>query len=67
MNTGYQVMLQFAITQHVRDLSMMMQLVEFFGCGYVTKDGPTKVQFRIRNFMDLLKLSLPRLRRGIVR
>ena len=56
MKTGYQVMLQFTITQHIRDELMMMKLIEFFGCGYLAKDGLTKVQYRIRHFKDLLHL-----------
>jgi LAGLIDADG endonuclease len=56
MATGYQVMLQFIITQHIRDLVMMTQFIEFFGCGYLAKDGATKVQFRIRKFNDLMRL-----------
>ncbi len=35
---------------------MMENLVEFFGFGYLAKDGPTKYQYRVRNVQDLVKL-----------
>ena len=56
MKTGYQVILQFTITQHIRDELMIIKFIQFFGCGYLAKDGNTKVQYRIRNFGDLLHL-----------
>lgn len=46
MALGYQVQLQFAITQHIRDAPLMAKFPDFFNCGYVTADGPTKQQFR---------------------
>lgn len=54
MRLGYQVQLQFAITQHIRDLQLINQFIPFFGnVGLIVKDGPTKVQFRIRSFKHL--------------
>jgi hypothetical protein len=53
MKTGFQVTLEFVITQHIRDVLLMHKLVEFFNCGYLIKDGPTKYQYRIRNINDL--------------
>jgi len=53
MGLGYQVQLQFAITQHNRDAELMDKFPLFFNCGYVTNDGPTKKQFRIRDFSQM--------------
>ena len=53
MKIGYQVTLQFVITQHIRDVVLMQKFVDFFNCGYLTKDGLTKYQYRIRNLKDL--------------
>lgn len=53
MKTGFQVLLNFCITQHIRDMALMNKLIPFFGCGYLKKDGPTKVQFTIRNVAHL--------------
>lgn len=56
MTLGYLVSLEFSVTQHIRDTKMMQDLVNFFGFGYLAKDGPTKYQFRVRNVQDLVKL-----------
>jgi hypothetical protein len=50
MALGYQVQLQFAITQHNRDKELMSKFPLFFNCGYIASDGDTKKQFRIRDF-----------------
>src|SRR5579862_5274971 len=53
MKLGFSVALEFSITQHVRDILLMRQFLEFFGCGYIAKDTDSKVQFRIRDRSDL--------------
>ena len=53
MALDYQVQLQFSITQNNRDTELMNKFIEFFGAGNVTDDGPTKKQFRIRDFNQL--------------
>lgn len=54
MRLGFQVQLQFAITQHIRDLPLMQKFIPFFGnVGLIVNDGPTKVQYRIRSFKHL--------------
>lgn len=59
MSLGYQVQLQFVITQHIRDAELVHKFVDFFGCGYVANDGPTKLQFRIRGYNDFGKGLFP--------
>lgn len=53
MALGFQVQLQFAITQHNRDKDLMAKFPLFFNAGYLASDGPTKQQFRIRDFKQL--------------
>ena len=54
MALGVQVQLQFAITQHIRDILLMENFIPFFGnVGLIVKDGPNKVQYRIRTFKHL--------------
>ncbi len=54
MSTGYQISLEFTITQHVRDITLMNKLPLFFGCGYVVLNkGKSTCQFRIRNINEL--------------
>ena len=59
MKLGYQVTLEFSITQHIRDKELMNKLIDFFGCGYVIKDTPMKLQYRIRDRQDLSKNLFP--------
>nr|YP_007475433.1 hypothetical protein H888_mgp12 [Microbotryum cf. violaceum BFL-2013]AGE14647.1 hypothetical protein [Microbotryum cf. violaceum BFL-2013] len=56
---GYQVTLEFSVTQHIRDIELMKRLSLFFCCGYLIADGPTKVQFRIRNIKELEQHLFP--------
>ena len=59
MKLGYQVSLEFSITQHIRDRELMNKLVDFFGCGYVINDTPMKLQYRIRDRKDLSEKLFP--------
>lgn len=59
MSLGYQVQLQFVITLHIRDAELVHMFVDFFGCGYVANDGPTKLQYRIRGYNDFDKSLFP--------
>lgn len=64
MALGYLVNLEFCITQHKRDLALMNQLPEFFGCGYIAlMANKTTCQFRIRNINDLEQHLFPLLDR----
>jgi LAGLIDADG endonuclease len=56
---GYQVTLEFSITQHIRDRELMEEFIEFFGCGYVVNDTPIKLQYRIRNRKQLSENLFP--------
>ena len=56
---GFEVQLQFSITQHIRDLLLMQQFPIFFNCGYILNDGPNKVQFRIRSISQIENNLLP--------
>lgn len=59
MALGFQVQMQFVITQHIRDAELVHKFVDFFGCGYVATDGPTKLQYRIRGYSDFDKSLFP--------
>lgn len=56
---GYQVTLEFSITQHIRDKELMNKFIDFFGCGYVVNDTPMKLQYRIRDRKHLSKNLFP--------
>jgi len=56
---GYQVSLEFSITQHIRDKELIEKLIKFFGCGYIINDTSMKVQYRIRDRQELALYLFP--------
>jgi len=59
MKLGYQVSLEFCISQHIRDRALLEKFIVFFGCGYVINESPTQLQFRIRDRADLATYLFP--------
>jgi hypothetical protein len=59
LRLGYQVQLEFSITQHKRDHDLLLQFIEFFGCGYVAPDGPLKYKYLVRDLSDLNRVIIP--------
>ena len=39
MKLGYQVILEFVITQPKRDHNLLVRIKDFFNCGYLINDG----------------------------
>jgi hypothetical protein len=56
--SGFAVQLVLQITQHIRDLKLMENLVIFFGCGNVRMRGDG-VDFLSRKFLDNYNIILP--------
>jgi LAGLIDADG endonuclease len=57
-NSGFQVKLEFKITQHSRDEQLMKNLISFFGCGrYVSNNH--FVDFIVIKFKDLINIIIP--------
>ena len=54
MKTGYQVLPEFRIVQHERDVQVLYALKKFFGCGVVRRNHDDRYELRIRKF-DCLK------------
>jgi hypothetical protein len=59
MKLGYQVSLEFSITQHIRDKELINKFVEFFNCGYVSNDTMNKIQYWIRDRKELAEYLFP--------
>ena len=55
---GYQVGLRFQITQHNKDKLLMENLINYFGCGYlsVRKDI---IDFHVTKFSDIIEKIIP--------
>lgn len=61
MRLGYQVILEFVISQHLRDRDLMERIQQYFGCGFIAKDGLTMLQYRIRGVQDIQDKLFPHL------
>jgi len=56
MSVGYQVLPEFVIVQHERDLQVLYALKKFFGCGVVRKNNGDRWCFRIRKLSCIEKV-----------
>jgi hypothetical protein len=53
MTAGYQVVPEFVVVQHERDISVLHALKRFFGCGVVRRNHGDRFAFRVRSLSDL--------------
>ncbi len=56
MSVGYQVLPEFVIVQHERDLQVLYALKRFFGCGVVRRNNGDRWCLRIRKLSCLEKV-----------
>lgn len=63
MKTGYQVLPEFTVVQHERDIQVLYALKKYFGCGVVRvnrKDHTSvRMAYRVRSQEHLLKIIIP--------
>lgn len=63
LNTGYQVLLEFVVSQHCRSENVLHALKALFKTGVVrcesSKPGETGRQYRVRNAKDLREKIIP--------
>ncbi len=57
MKTGYQVLPEFTVVQHERDIQILYALKKFFKCGVVRQNHGDRYAYRVRKFSNLLKIS----------
>jgi len=51
---------QFTIGLHSRDLALLLQIKEFFGCGIIVKNDPqSEISFRVSSLQDLTNIIIP--------
>ena len=58
-SSGYQVLPEFTVTQHVKDIKVLYALKEYFGCGVVRKNHGDRYCFRVRRFQHLQEKIVP--------
>lgn len=57
---GYQVLLVFNITQHVRDINLMELIIKKFGAGIIEKrSNGLAVNLTITKFSDITEIIIP--------
>ena len=56
MTMGYQVLPEFRVVQHKRDIQVLYGLKSFFKCGLVRKNHDDRYELRIRKIECLLSL-----------
>lgn len=59
--TGFQVIMTFSITQHVRDELLFNKFIDYLGCGKIEKVStrPNEVRFVVYKFSDILNKIIP--------
>ncbi len=56
MRTGYQVLPEFTVVQHERDLQILYALKAFFGCGVVRRNHGDRWAYRARDLKCLQRI-----------
>ena len=59
MTSGYQVLPEFTVVQHKRDVQVLYALKAFFGCGVVRNNHGDRMAYRVRGKEDLLECIIP--------
>jgi hypothetical protein len=59
MTCRFQVLPEFTVVQHQRDIQLLFALKEFFGCGVVRKNHEDRMAYRVRSLDHLNQRILP--------
>ena len=59
MRVGWQVLPEFRVVQHQRDVALLEQLQKFFGCGQITTNHGDRKELRIRGLKELSERVVP--------
>ena len=59
MTAGFQVLPEFTVVQHERDVQVLHGLKGYFGCGVVRKNHADRMAYRVRSKEHLLQTILP--------
>ncbi len=59
MTSGYQVLPEFTVVQHERDIQVLHALKKFFKCGVVRTNHGDRMAFRVRSLKHLEEFIVP--------
>lgn len=59
MTSGFQVLPEFTVVQHERDVQVLHALKQYFGCGVVRVNHGDRMAYRVRSVNHLLEHIVP--------
>ena len=59
MTSQYQVLPEFTVVQHRRDVRLLFALKTFFGCGVVRTNHGERMAYRVRRLEHLREIIIP--------
>ena len=59
MTCGYQVLPEFTVVQHERDVQILHALKAFFACGVVRRNHGERMAYRVRSQDHLTRIVVP--------
>ena len=59
MTCGYQVLPEFTVVQHEKDIQILHAIKKFFGCGVVRSNHGDRMAYRVRDISHLSKIIIP--------
>ena len=59
MSAGYQILPEFTVVQHKRDIQVLYALKSFFGCGVVRSNHGDRMAYRVRGIKHLNEIIIP--------
>lgn len=59
MTAGFQVLPEFTVVQHKRDIQLLHELKAFFGCGVVRTNHGDRMAYRVRSVEHLVDIIIP--------
>ncbi len=59
MASGFQVLPEFTVVQHQRDIQLLYALKSFFGCGVVRTNHAARMAYRVRSLDHLNTIIVP--------
>ena len=59
MTAGWQVLPEFTVVQHQRDVQILHALKAYFGCGVVRHNHGDRMAYRVRKLEHLLTVIVP--------
>ena len=59
MDCGYQVLPEFTVVQHEKDIQILYALKKFFRCGVVRSNHGDRMAYRVRNIDHIWNIIIP--------